>query len=537
MAVKSGNWYSQNRENKSMNKEEANTLPNHWILTELGELGIIVSGSTPSTSNSQFWSGAIPWITPADLSGYEGKFISKGKRNISKEGLDHSSATLLPEGSLLFSSRAPIGYVVIAKNALATNQGFKNIIPLQSTFVDYLYYYLLSSKQMIERMASGTTFPELSASTFRKVPIPLPPFNEQKKIVNKIEELFSELDHAEKTLRKSKSQLELYRLACLHQTFKGKLKNVPFDSNLESIDGWSFNEIGEIFDFIGGGTPSKKQTRFWNGDINWASVKDIKGKYLDTTVDKISKEGLRNSSAKIATKGDIILVTRISPGKTIITNIETAINQDLKIVYSKFKLIPEFVYYLFQAYIKEITALSSGTTVKGINLDQLSALKILYPPLEEHLEIVDHLNYINSLIANFSKEIDNTLNHIYTTRHSILKKAFSGRLITQDEEDESAAELLNRIQAEKLEYLKILKQIAKTNPPKGKSMESLKTIVEVLRDDGPLSTKEVWQRSEFRDNIDKFYSALKKVITNGNVTELPRRGKESFLALTIQNEN
>jgi len=120
-------------------------LPEGWTLTTIGEIGIVQSGGTPSTRNKEFWGDEISWITPADLSGYNGKFISKGNRSITKTGLDYSSAKLLPKGTILFSSRAPIGYTVIAKNELATNQGFKNLIPTGSLNSEYVYYYFQSS--------------------------------------------------------------------------------------------------------------------------------------------------------------------------------------------------------------------------------------------------------------------------------------------------------------------------------------------------------------------------------------------------------
>ena len=156
-------------------QNNSNELPLGWVWATISDLGIIASGGTPSTNISQFWNGKIAWITPADLSGYSGKFVSEGKRNLTELGLEYSGATLLPINTLLYSTRAPIGYCVIASNDLATNQGFKNLIPLPSTYIDYIYYYLQSAKQLIIGLASGTTFLELSLTNFSKIPIPLPP--------------------------------------------------------------------------------------------------------------------------------------------------------------------------------------------------------------------------------------------------------------------------------------------------------------------------------------------------------------------------
>src|SRR5436190_2891464 len=145
------------------------SLPPTWRILKLSDVGKIVSGGTPSTIEMSYWSDEIAWITPADLSGYAGKYISKGKKSISKKGLSNSSARLLPQGSVLFSSRAPIGYVAIASNELATNQGFKNIIPFPKVDSTFLYYYLKGSKQLAEKFASGTTFKEISGTKFSQL--------------------------------------------------------------------------------------------------------------------------------------------------------------------------------------------------------------------------------------------------------------------------------------------------------------------------------------------------------------------------------
>ena len=110
------------------------------------ELGDVISGGTPNTGNNNYWNGDIPWITPKDLSSYNSVFIAHGERYITKDGLNNSSAKLLPKGSVLLTSRAPIGYLAIASNELCTNQGFKSII-CKPEIINYRYlYYLLSTK-------------------------------------------------------------------------------------------------------------------------------------------------------------------------------------------------------------------------------------------------------------------------------------------------------------------------------------------------------------------------------------------------------
>ena len=199
------------------------TVPNSWTWTSLSELGDIVAGGTPSTKEPSYWADEVHWISPSDLTGYSAKTIKRGAKSISRIGLANSSAKVMPAGSVHFSSRAPIGYVVISAEALATNQGFKSLVPAPGIFNKYVYYYLLASREYAHKRASGTTFLELSGKAFGCLTIPLAPTATQHRIVAKIEELFSELDRGVESLKTARAQLKVYRQAVLKHAFEGKL--------------------------------------------------------------------------------------------------------------------------------------------------------------------------------------------------------------------------------------------------------------------------------------------------------------------------
>ena len=169
-------------------------IPNSWAWTRLGSVGTVFSGGTPSTRNNDYWNGNIPWITPADLTDYNDMYISSGRKNISELGLKESSACYIPAGSVIYSSRAPIGYIVISKNEITTNQGFKSIFPAIPEMNKYIYYVLKSLTPLIKKCASGTTFKEISASSFGNVLFPIPPIQEQKRIVEYISKANNQLD-------------------------------------------------------------------------------------------------------------------------------------------------------------------------------------------------------------------------------------------------------------------------------------------------------------------------------------------------------
>ena len=178
-------------ETKDITDEIPFDIPNSWSWIRLSSIGNIVSGGTPKTEIKENWeNGTIPWLTPADMRYIKGKYVKNGERFITELGLNSSSATMMPKNSIVYSSRAPIGYIAITENELCTNQGFKSITPYSVEFVDYLYYTLIALTDSIISRASGTTFKEISGSEFARTIIPLPPLFEQKRIVEKLENVF-----------------------------------------------------------------------------------------------------------------------------------------------------------------------------------------------------------------------------------------------------------------------------------------------------------------------------------------------------------
>lgn len=146
-----------------------------WTLGTVSDLGAVVGGSTPSKSKPEYYTeDGVAWITPKDLSINKAKFISHGENDITELGLQNSSASIMPEGTVLFSSRAPIGYIAIASGEVTTNQGFKSVVPKPEIGTAYVYYFLKHNLPVIEGMASGSTFKEVSGSTMKNVPAVIP---------------------------------------------------------------------------------------------------------------------------------------------------------------------------------------------------------------------------------------------------------------------------------------------------------------------------------------------------------------------------
>ncbi|EKL3980394.1 restriction endonuclease subunit S [Morganella morganii] len=217
-------------------------LPAGWEWVRLGTIGEIVGGGTPKSDNPQYWAKeGIKWLTPADLYGLKGKYISSGARDITTDGLSNSSARLMPEGTVLFSSRAPIGYVAISNAELSTNQGFKSCVPYIKKISDYIYYYLLSAAKKIDEKASGTTFKEVSGAIVSKILMPLPPLEEQSRIVKTVDDLMIICDQLE---QQSITSLEAHQ-----QLVKTLLATLTDSQNAEELaENWV--RISQHFDTL-----------------------------------------------------------------------------------------------------------------------------------------------------------------------------------------------------------------------------------------------------------------------------------------------
>ena len=149
-----------------------------WQISTISDLGTVVGGSTPSKTKPEYYTNnGIAWITPKDLSINKSKFISHGENDITELGLKNSSATVMPKGTVLFSSRAPIGYIAIASNEVTTNQGFKSVIPYSEIGTAFVYFFLKRSLPVIESAASGSTFKEISGSAMKNIPAIIPDRN------------------------------------------------------------------------------------------------------------------------------------------------------------------------------------------------------------------------------------------------------------------------------------------------------------------------------------------------------------------------
>ena len=385
---------------------------------KISDIGKIVSGATPKTKDVDNYGGSIAWITPADLSGYTSKYISHGSRNITQKGYGSCSTHLMPRGTVLFSSRAPIGYVAIAENPICTNQGFKSIVPNDDIDSEFLYYQLQYLRKKIQEKGSGTTFNEISGKVLGETDIVVPSLEEQSRIVAHIEELFSELDKAVDTLKTTKEQLEVYRQAVLKEIFDSvsttsvHIKDVCLDIKVGIVIKPTQYYVSE------NGVPAFRNANVRRGYIN------------DTDWVMISKEGHQQNCRSEVHTNDV-LISRSGANLGMASVVPARYNGynaiDVVIAVPDIsKVIPEFLaQYTNSPMGRAIVKKNERGAAQGhLNVSAYANLPIGVPDLQEQEKLVKQISDRLSVCDSIEKTVDTARAQTDAMRQSILKQAF-----------------------------------------------------------------------------------------------------------------
>ena len=385
---------------------------------KLSEVGKIVSGATPKTSEPKYYGGEIPWLTPADLSGYGRKYISHGSRNITQMGYDSCSTQIMPAGTVLFSSRAPIGYVAIAQNPICTNQGFKSIIPNENVNSEFLYYQLKYLRSQIQDMGSGTTFKEISAKKLGDVQVVLPELDEQERIVGRIEELFSELDNAVVTLEKVKRQLAVYRQAVLIKAFSEIPDVVDMGTLADMVDPQPSHRTPPE---VAGGIPY-----IGIGDIDYEHNKINFSDSRKVAIAVLSEQHVRYT----VRNGDFIMGKIGTIGKPFQLPLPQnyALSANVILIQPKQQLIiPEFLFLQFASplVVKQLISGATATSQPAFGIKKARKIKIRVCNIAKQEKLLSDINMKISMCDGIEKTIDAALQQALMMRHSILKQAFT----------------------------------------------------------------------------------------------------------------
>ena len=350
---------------------------------KISDIGEVVGGGTPSTANSDFWGGDIPWISPKDLTGYKSVYISHGESFLTKTGLK-SGTKLLPKDTVLFSSRAPIGYVAIASNPICTNQGFKSIICNKEIINPlFLYYYIKGNLDYIKLFGTGATFPEISGAAMRKIKVQIPSLPTQQKIASILSAYDRLIENNTRRIRLLEQMAEnLYKEWFVRFRF-------PEHEKVEMVNGlpkrWETIHIKELAQ-LKSGYAFKSEWFVEEGEAV-AKIKDIGNILMDTSsFSYVDKENCFKAKKFLLTTGDLtIALTGATIGKISIVpkhkgNIYT--NQRLGKFFLGDKPIEKlpFLYCLFkqESMVSNIVNLSNSSSAQpNISPEQIEKIKIL----------------------------------------------------------------------------------------------------------------------------------------------------------------
>ncbi|MDV3121206.1 restriction endonuclease subunit S [Segatella copri] len=393
-----------------------------WKEVTLGEIGTIVGGATPSTKNTSFYDGNIPWLTPKDLSVNGNKYIFRGERNITEAGFKSCSCKMLPKGSVLFSSRAPIGYVAIAANDMCTNQGFKSVIPNEETDSEFLYYLLKYNKDNIASQGSGTTFAEVSGKTMKDIEVVVP---KEKEDQRRIASILSSLDRKIELNNKINADLEEMAQAIFKNWFVDfePFKDGKFvDSELGMIpEGWKVGTLGDI-------TKNKSAKVKERNDVKVLSP--VTTGELVLSEEYFTKQVFSSSIAKykIVNKGDFAY----NPARVNIGSLgrnEFDFDGCVSPVYVVFSVLDGYENYfdLFRKtdFFKDsVASLAIGGVRQSLSYDDLSSIEVIIPSENA----VEEFNNLYNQMKKTIKANKLESSRLSSLRDTLLPRLMSGEL-------------------------------------------------------------------------------------------------------------
>ena len=367
-------------------------------------IGNVVSGSTPKRLKPEYWNGNINWASLKDISKLTGPYLTSTLETITELGYKSCSTQLLPEGTVLLSSRAPIGHLAVSKIKVCTNQGFKSIIPNDGVNSLYLYFALKYKIEAVKDLGTGTTFTELSKKRLEKFELPFPETIEDQKRIAQV------LTDCEELISKRKESITL-----LDELLKSTFLEL-FGDPVKNEKGWEKDILKEIIGaVITGNTPPRKNPKNYSSDnLEWIKTDNIVrgAKYLTNAKEYLSESGIKKGRA--VEKG-ALLVTCIagsekSIGNCSLTDRKVAFNQQINAIVPFDDIHPEFLYWMFvifENYIKSYATKGMKKIITKGEFEKINLFKPDYNIQQEFAKISEKVEETKKLYKNHLAELEN----------------------------------------------------------------------------------------------------------------------------------
>ncbi|AEV66935.1 restriction endonuclease subunit S [Acetivibrio clariflavus] len=423
--------YKRYERYKDSGVEWIGEIPEHWGVKPLKRVFKIINGGTPSSSEESYWNGEIVWVTPNDLSKLTEACIVDSERKITQDGLHNCSARIVPKGSIVISTRAPIGYVAIAGVPLCTNQGCKSLVAINKVNPKYFYYWMHSISFYLNVLGQGTTFIELSNSSLSMVELLTPSINEQKAIANFLDQKTAVIDGLIADKEKLIELLQEKRQAIITEAVtKGLNPNVRMkDSGIEWIgeipEHWEVKKLKHVSNITMGQSPKSEECSY-----DEIGVPFLQGNAEFTNVHPIPKMYC-NTANKFSKVNDILLSVRAPVGAINISDRVYGIGRGLCAITAK-KVIMKYLWYSLNVSLEELFIKSKGSTFEAVTVTDVQNLLIILPPKNEQDDIVNFLDKKTAEIDGLVIEIKKQIEKLKEYRQSLISEAVTGKIYVRD---------------------------------------------------------------------------------------------------------
>lgn len=394
-------------------------MKDDWSFSTIGEACQVVNGGTPKTGEASYWGGPHQWITPAEMGRLSSPYVDRTRRSLTERALESSSATLIPPHSVILSTRAPIGHLVINTVPMATNQGCRGIVPGKSVHYKFLFYYLYSITDLLNDLGTGATFRELSGSNLKKVPLPVPPLPDQQRIVAKLDEAFVAIAKAKENAEKN--------VANARAIFESEL-NVVFKKKGE---GWTNKKVGHLGSVQTGSTPKTSEPDNYGCDIPFIKPSDFNSDgTLDYMHDGLSHKGLAQSR-RVGAGSVLMVCIGATIGKAGFSDREITTNQQINALTPTCDFSPKFIYYqmITDDFQRQVISSSGQATLPIINKSKWKSLDVKVPEnIDEQNAIVKRLDGIQAETRKLQSVYQSKIAELDALKQSLLNHAFTGQL-------------------------------------------------------------------------------------------------------------
>jgi type I restriction enzyme S subunit len=402
-----------------------------WQIKTIGEVCDVVNGGTPKTGTKEYWGGQHQWITPAEMGKRNSPYVGESERTVTDAGLQNSSARMLPPYSVILSSRAPIGHLVINTEPMATNQGCKGLVPSDPLHHKFLYYYLSSIVDLLNDLGSGATFKELSGGKLKEVGIPFPPFPEQQRIVGILDEAFDGIAtakaNAEQNLQNARALFESHLQSVF--TLRGEgWEKITLDTLLER--GWI---EGHLDGNHGSDYPRKEE--FINKGVPYISANCLDDEQIDMTRAKyLSSSRAAKLRKGIAKDNDVLFAHNATVGPVaILRTDEEKVILGTSLTYyrcnQKF-ILPEYLAHYMRSFgfKQQYLQIMQQSTRNQIPITKQREFFHIIPPLDEQKRIIGALDGLWENGKRLESLYQRKLAALDELKKSLLHQAFSEQL-------------------------------------------------------------------------------------------------------------